>query len=107
MNLNGVSVETLTNKQMIEHLSKFRDAGDKLSEHIYDISIKIFEVIADLQARQNRSEGEEQTLRKLSDLSELLLSSAVDSGKYNQSMWHDYTKVIKALGSKQGDKTNA
>lgn len=100
-------MNTLSNKQMIEHLSKFRDAGDKLSEDIYNISLRIFAVIDAIQSRENRSEGEELILSQLSGMAELLMSSALHSNDYNRSLWDDYTKVIKALGSKQGDKTNA
>ncbi|MBW7622343.1 hypothetical protein LDJ78_23945 [Citrobacter portucalensis] len=99
-------MDSLSNKQMIEHLSRFRDAGDKLSEDIYNISMRIFELISETEARENRSEGEEAMLSRLKQIVELLLSSALDSHNYNESMWKDYTKVIKALGVKTGDKSN-
>ncbi|QGW86780.1 hypothetical protein EAAEB30_08815 [Enterobacter asburiae] len=97
----------LSNKQMIEHLSKFRDAGDKLSEDIYKISVRISEVIDGIQSREDRSEGENIVLQQLTSMSELILASALHSNDYNKSLWKDYTKVIKALGSKQGEISNA
>ncbi|CDZ82741.1 hypothetical protein I5373_02790 [Citrobacter koseri] len=99
-------MDSLSNKQMIEHLSRFRDAGDKLSEDIYNISIRIFDLISETEARENRSEGEDLMLSRLKQMIDLLLASSNDSHNYNESMWKDYTKVIKALGVKAVDKSN-
>ncbi|HDG1688507.1 TPA: hypothetical protein PFE28_004513, partial [Kluyvera cryocrescens] len=97
---------SLSNKQMIEHLSRFRDAGDKLSEDIYNISMRIFDIISEAEARENKSEGEEALLSRLRGMSEIIMSSALDSNKYNDSMWKDYTRVIKSLGANSGEKIN-
>jgi hypothetical protein len=98
-------MDSLSNKQMIEHLANFRDAGDKLSEDIYKISMRIFDLISETEARVGRTEGEDMVLSSLRNMIELLLQSALDSHNYNDSMRKDYTKVIKALGSKSGDNS--
>lgn len=100
-------MDKLTNKQMIERLTKFRDAGDKLSDDIYNISLHIFDIIKDADARQNKDEAENETIKKLKNMIELLMQSSLDSYHYNQSMWDDYTTVIKSLGENSGGNKNA
>lgn len=99
-------MDSLSNKQMIEHLSKFRDAGDQLSEDIYEITMRIFELINQTEALENRSADADVMLSSLKNMVELLLKSSLHSNIYFESMRNDYTKVIKALGSKSGDKLN-
>lgn len=99
-------MNTLSNKKMIEHLARFRDAGDKLSEDVFGIALKIFEIIAEIEAKNEIAEGEAAVLSKLKGMSEMLLRATLDANEYNDSMWKDYTKVIKALGESKGAKPN-
>ncbi|WP_152999637.1 hypothetical protein [Pantoea stewartii] len=91
-------MEKLSNAQMIEKLANFRATGDKLAEDVFDISEKVFTIVEHLQAKLEKTDAENETYSKLAELSEILLSSILDADKYNQSMWKDYTQVIKNLG---------
>ncbi|EMF5054506.1 MULTISPECIES: hypothetical protein [Serratia] len=92
-------MDNLSNKQMIEHLSRFRDAGDKLSDDIFNLSLKILDIINEAEGRANRTDEDSVILAQLKNMSEMLISSTLDANAYNNSMWKDYTKVIKALGN--------
>ena len=91
-------MEKLSNSQMIEKLANFRATGDKLAEDVFDISEKIISIVEYLQAKADKTDSENETYSKLTELSQILLSSILDADKYNQSMWKDYTQVIKNLG---------
>lgn len=99
----------MTNKDMIKSLSRFRDAGDKLSSDIHDISFRIIDLITEMEMRDKDGELDNAArgmLMRLRHMTHFLSLCAEDSEKYNQSMQNDYIRVIEALGSVSGDKSN-
>ncbi|WP_145055757.1 hypothetical protein [Mixta calida] len=96
----------LSNKEMIERLARFRDAGDKLYDDVFNITVKISDIIQELDSNPERNEAENSVLSNLKSMSEMLIQAALDANEYNASMLKDYTKVIKALGDSKGVKPN-
>ncbi|MBD8157219.1 hypothetical protein ABEH00_10025 [Pantoea agglomerans] len=91
-------MEKLSNAQMIEKLASFRATGDQLAEDVFDISEKFFSIVEALQAKVDKTDVENEVYDKLNELTGVIFSSVLDAEKYNNSMWKDYTKVIKNLG---------
>lgn len=99
-------MEKLTNKQMIERLVSFRTSSDKVNDDLIDLSQKVLLILEDMTSFKDMSEREERIYRKLSELVEPILEGIIDSQNYNESMWGDYTNVVKALGASNDVKNH-
>ncbi|PPE50885.1 hypothetical protein [Escherichia coli] len=92
-------MEQLKRKEMIEKLAKFRAAADKMSEDVYNISLKILSITSDLEHKSDKTPEEFAIYERLSELSNSIINASLNANAYNRSMWEDYTSVIKSLSS--------
>jgi hypothetical protein len=99
-------VENLTKKQMIESLVSFREASDQLNDDLSNLSEKILSILAEVNGFADMSEREQKIQQKLAQLVEPILYGLKHSHHYNESMWKDYTQVVKALGASKDVKNN-
>jgi len=100
-------LEKLTKQQMIERLSKFRAASDKINDDLNDLSEKILSIYQLVVAKPELTHEEEVIVGNLRGLIDPILKTIVDSQKYNESLLKNYTPVIKALGASHDVKNNA
>lgn len=91
---------------MIERLVSFRTSSDKVNDDLIDLSQKVLLILEDMTSFKDMSEREERIYRKLSELVEPILEGIIDSQNYNESMWGDYTNVVKALGASNDVKNH-
>lgn len=98
-------MKKLSNTEMIDHLSRFREAGEKLSEDVFELSYLLLKISSDLERKDNKSPEEQDIYEKISSNTELILKSITHANEYNNTLWVDYSPVIKHLG-KDGVKNN-
>lgn len=91
---------------MIEHLASFRASSDQVNDDLAELSQKILHVLDEIDNFEGRSEREEKLRNSLSALVQPILSGIVHSQSYNDSLWKDYTQVVKALGASNDVKIN-
>lgn len=88
----------LSNTEMIDHLARFREAGDKLSEDVFELSSLLLNISSELELKPNKSEEELAIFEKIASNSDLIVNSIMNANDYNNTLWVDYTPVIKHLG---------
>lgn len=96
-------MKKISNTEMIDHLSRFRAAGDKVSESVFELSTILLKLSTDLESKEIRTEEEQAIFDVLKENINLVLSSVMSANEYNNSMWVDYTPVIKQLGDERGE----
>jgi hypothetical protein len=99
-------VQKLSKKEAIEHLSRFRTASDKINDDLTNLSSKFLNMLTDLENKPDKTPEEQTICLKLGTLVEDVFKGIVSSNEYNNSLWKDYTKVIKALGSSMDGDSN-
>lgn len=99
-------MEKLTKQQMIERLSKFRAASDTINDDLNDLSERVLSVYQLIISKPELTQEEEVIVRSLRDLMDPILKSVLDSQKYNDALWKNYTPVIQALGASHDVKNN-
>lgn len=97
-------MKKISNTEMIDHLSRFRAAGDKVSESVFELSSILLKLATDLESKESRTEEEQAILDELMEKLNFVLSSVLIANDYNNSMWTDYTPVIKQLGDEGAKK---
>lgn len=97
--IEGSAVDKLTKKQMLERLAKFRAAGDQINDDLNSLAERILSIYQHISSKDDRTPEEEEVYRQLHDLLTPILQSALNSHNYTQSMWKDYTQVVKSLGA--------
>ncbi|MDF7789595.1 hypothetical protein CG435_10845 [Pantoea ananatis] len=98
-------MKKLSNTEMITHLSRFREAGDKLSEDVFELSSLLLNISTELEKKGNKNPEEQEIYDKISSNTNLILKSILHANEYNNTLWEDYSPVIKLLG-KEGIKNN-
>lgn len=99
-------MEKITKKQMIERLTRFRAASDQINDDLNRLSEKVLMIYQLISVKPDKTPEEEEVSRQLQGLVEPILESTLHSHNYNDSMWKDYTLVIKALGASNDVKNN-
>ncbi|MDT7011996.1 hypothetical protein [Enterobacter cancerogenus] len=97
-------MEKLSKSMLLEHLSNYRAASDKVVEDIYELSEKILPIISELMVKPDKTEFEQQIANKLSALTEKFIVASLNAHDYNRSVWKDYKKVINALDSSNEER---
>lgn len=92
-------MEKLTKKQMLESLSRFRAASDLINDDLNKLLERVLSIHQSIDGKAEKTPEEEAIRLQLAGLVDLIIQSTNDSHKYNESMWKDYTQVIKALGA--------
>lgn len=85
-------------KEIIKKLTAFRSYSDKMSDDLFDLSIKILDITGALESKSRTSE-EDALYAKLSDLTQIIMKATLNSNKYNESLINDYMPVLKSLSS--------
>lgn len=98
-------MKKLSNTEMIDHLARFREAGDKLSEDVFELSSLLLDISSGLEKKENRSVEEQEIYERITSNTTLILKSILHANEYNNTLWVDYSPVIKHLG-KEGVKSN-
>lgn len=83
---------------MIDSLARFREAGDKLSDDVFELSSLLLNISSELEQKPEKTAQELVILERISSSSELIVQSIMHANEYNNSLWVDYTPVIKHLG---------
>lgn len=91
-------MKKLNNSEMIDSLSRFRAAGDKLSEDVFELSSLLLSISSELERKADKTDVEQAIYDKIASKVELILRATLNANDYNDSMWKDYTSVIKQLG---------
>lgn len=99
-------MDKLLKKKMIEHLASFRAASDRVNDDLSDLSQKILLILDEVSKFENINEREEKVRNSLSALVEPIMNGIIHSHEYNNSMWNDYTQVVKTLGASNDVKNN-
>jgi len=99
-------VEKLTKKEMIELLVNFRAASDRLNSDLSDLSEKTLLILGEVNKFPEMTEREQKIQQKLAELVGVILTGIAHSHEYNESMWNDYTRVVKALGASNDGKSH-
>ncbi|MGU3521813.1 hypothetical protein ACLBW2_01720 [Enterobacteriaceae bacterium C23F] len=86
-------------KEILESLSRFRNAGDKLSDDIFNLSSKILAVLESIPHADQRSPELESVTRQLNEMVSDVLQSTLDANTYSQSLFKDYTKAVKKISA--------
>ncbi|EOA4402464.1 hypothetical protein ACTWBQ_000011 [Citrobacter amalonaticus] len=84
-------------KEILESLSKFRGASDKLSDDIFNLSSKILRVLESLPKPKDRTPEMDMVYQQLNDMVNDVLQSSLDANSYNESLYKDYTKAVKKI----------
>ena len=90
-------MEKLKRKEIIERLSRFRACGDRLSDDLYNLSMKVLNITSELEVKPVLTNEEREIFDKLSALTQPIMQATLNSNEYNKSMLKDYTSVIKSL----------
>lgn len=88
----------LKNTAVIDHLAEFRRAGEKLSEDVFELSSLLLDISTKLEKKADRSEDEKAIYKEITSNAELIVKSILHANEYNNSIWVNYTPVIKHLG---------
>ncbi|CNI04378.1 hypothetical protein [Yersinia ruckeri] len=99
-------MQKLSKKEAIEHLSRFRAASDSINDDLTNLSSKLLNMLTDLENKLDKTPEEQAICLKLGTLVEDVIRGTISSNEYNNSLWKDYTKVIKALGSSTDGDSN-
>lgn len=99
-------MDKISKKQMLEKLAKFRAAGDQINNDLNNLSERILSIYQYISVKEDKTTEEEEVCRQLKQLLEPILQYALNSHNYNQSMWKDYTQVVKALGASSDVNSN-
>lgn len=91
---------------MIEHLVNFRAASDQINDDLGELSGRILNILGDVNRIEDMTDREKTIQKNLSELLSTILSGLAHSNSYNDSMWKDYTKVVKALGASNDVKNH-
>lgn len=91
---------------MIELLVNFRSASDQLNSDLGELSEKILSILSEINKFAEMSEREQKIQRMLAEIVEPVLNGILHSHNYNESMWKDYTRVVKALGASNDGKNH-
>ncbi|MCK7307890.1 MULTISPECIES: hypothetical protein [Enterobacter] len=91
-------MKKLSNTEIIDKLSKFRAAGDKISEDVFELSSLLLSISEDIDKLAEKTESEKALSRRLHANLQLIGQSILNAHAYNDSMWKDYRVVIKQLG---------
>ncbi|EKS7780420.1 hypothetical protein ACOGYP_001825 [Edwardsiella piscicida] len=86
-------------KEIIESLSRFRNASDKLSDDIFNLSSKILAVLENIPHSDQRSPELESVAHQLNEMVSDVLQSTLDANTYSQSLFKDYTKAVKKISA--------
>ncbi|PKC39248.1 hypothetical protein V461_21730 [Pantoea ananatis BRT98] len=93
------------NTEIIDSLSRFRASADKLSDGVFDLSSLLLSISTELENKKNRTQEEDRILSQIASQTNLIAQSIMNANEYNNSLWVDYTPVIKQLGG-EGVKKN-
>ncbi|EMG7934212.1 hypothetical protein V5M84_002285 [Enterobacter hormaechei] len=99
-------MEKINKKQMVEKLAKFRATADQINEDLNSLSQNVISIYQTLSLKESMTEEEQAVWLQLKGLLEPILQSTLHSHNYNQSMWRDYTQVVKALGASSDVNSN-
>lgn len=99
-------MQKLSKKEIIEHLSRFRAASDNINDDLANLSSKFLNMLGELENKQDKTPEEQVICSKLGTLVEDIFKGIISSNGYNNSLWKDYTQVIKALGSPSDGDSN-
>lgn len=91
-------MKKLSNTEMIDSLARFRESGDKLSEDVFELSSLLLNISSELERKENKSEEEKVIFDNIASNAELIVNSILHANEYNNTLWVDYTPVIKSLG---------
>lgn len=91
-------MKKLSNTEIIDKLSRFRAAGDKISEDVFELSSLLLSISEDIDKLAEKTESEQALSRRLHANLQLIGQSILNAHAYNDSMWKDYRVVIKQLG---------
>lgn len=100
-------MEKLNKKQAVERLARFRATADQINEDLNSLSQNVITIYQSLSLKERMTEEEEVICLQLRGLLEPILQSTLHSHNYNQSIWRDYTQVVKALGASSEGNHNA
>lgn len=99
-------MEKISRSVLLEHLSNYRAASDKVVEDVYELSEKILPLISELRAKPDKTDFEQQLSDNLNALTEKFIRASLNAHDYNRSLWKDYKKVINALDSSNEERND-
>ncbi|MET3816255.1 hypothetical protein [Pantoea sp. UYEF8] len=91
-------MKKLSNTEIIDKLSRFRAAGDKISEDVFELSSLLLSITEEIDQKANKTAEEKAISEKIASHLQLIGQSILNAHAYNDSLWKDYTSVIKQLG---------
>lgn len=97
-------MKKLSNTEIIDKLSNFRAAGDKLSEDVFELSSILLGISSEIDEKAVKTAEEEAISKKILSHLNLIGQSILNAHAYNDSLWNDYTVVIKQLGGESVKK---
>lgn len=97
-------MKKLSNTEIIDKLSNFRAAGDKLSEDVFELSSLLLSISSEIDEKADKTAEEEAISKKILSQLNLIGQSVLNAHSYNDSLWNDYTVVIKQLGGESVKK---
>lgn len=97
-------MKKFSNREMIDSLARFRESGDKLSEGVFELSSLLLSISTEIEQKPDKTPEEQAIFEKISSNSELIVNTIMHANEYNNSLWVDYTPVIKHLGGESVKK---
>lgn len=91
-------MKKLSNTEIIDKLANFREYGDKVSEDVFELSSLLLSISEDIDKKTEKTEFEKALAERLHSNLQLIGQSILNAHAYNDSLWKDYTQVIKQLG---------
>jgi hypothetical protein len=91
-------MKKLSNTEIINKLSNFRAAGDRISENVFELSSLLLSISEEIDKKAVITEEEKAVSERIHSNLQVIGQSILNAHAYNDSMWKDYTMVIKQLG---------
>lgn len=86
-------------KEILESLSRYRNASDKLSDDIFNLSSKLIGIIESFPAHDVRTPEVEAAYQQVAGMLSDVLQATLDANQYTDSLYKDYTKAIKRISA--------
>lgn len=96
-------VHMASKKEILEDLAKYREASDKLSDSVLDISSKALEVTMYIEQNIPQTTENQEIHEKINQFIEVVLRGVANTNEYSASLRRDYVQAINKIANSRSE----
>ncbi|EPK6162465.1 hypothetical protein KY207_001492 [Providencia stuartii] len=96
-------VHMASKKEILEDLAKYREASDKMSSSILDISTKALEITGYMEKKLPNTDENKEFHDLLNEFIEVILEGVISTTEYSSSLRKDYRLAIEKIASSKDE----